>query len=420
MRPALTFGPPGGLPCRIAPLLRHHIYFAPGMFGFGRLGSYDYFVHLERALVRELRARGEDALTWVVDVPPTASVRRRAGRLAELVAATSDASGEEERGARVHLVGHSTGGADVRLLASPGAHLPCDEAALAWLPRLTSVTTLSTPHYGTPLAAFFTTVSGQRMLYALSALTFIALTLGSPPLAAASALVVAVGRMDRALGLEIRLLARATDRLLTVLDDARSHEVRAYLDAIEKDQGAMVQLMPEAMELFQASVLDRPGVRYQCTASMAPPPSPGKWARQLVSPWGTLSMTIFAALWELTARRDERYPCGAPHASEKTEALLAAAFGQAPGVRANDGVVPLRSQLHGDLVWTGYADHLDVLGHFAGAKGRGAAAVVEGAEPPHVDWLRSGAAFDEARFATMTKAIVAGMLAPRGEGASAR
>ena len=203
----------------------HHIYFAPGMFGFGKLASYDYFAHLERALVRELRARGHDAVTWVVHVPPTASVTKRAARLAELVASTS-----VEADAHVHLVGHSTGGIDVRLLASPGASIPCDDAALTWLPRLASVTTLSTPHHGTPLAAFFTTVSGQKILYALSALTFFALTLGSPPLAVASALVVAIGRIDRAFGLDIRMLDSTTERLLLLLDEARSREVRAYLD----------------------------------------------------------------------------------------------------------------------------------------------------------------------------------------------
>ena len=48
---------------------------------------------------------------------------------------------------------------------------------------------MNTPHYGTPLASFFATVNGQRVLYALCAFTFIALSLGAPPLAAASVLV---------------------------------------------------------------------------------------------------------------------------------------------------------------------------------------------------------------------------------------
>jgi triacylglycerol lipase len=386
--------------------LRHHLYFAPGMFGFGRLGSYDYFAHLERALLRELRERGHNASAWVVDVPPTASIRRRAARLAELVASTSS----QEDGP-VHLVGHSTGGIDARLLASPGVSLPCDEAALAWLPRLASVTTLSAPHYGTPLAAFFTTVSGQRMLYALSVLTYIGLSLGTPPLAAASVLVVAVRRIDHALGLEISVLDRATKRLLRVLGDARSRDVRAYLDGIEKDQGSMVQLMPEAIDIFQATVRNRPGVRYQCTVSMAPPPSPLMWVSQLANPWGALSTTLFTVLREITARVGERYPCAAPHAGNEAEATLATAFGRAPSVRANDGVVPLRSQIHGRVAWAGYADHLDVLGHFDGAKvGRVARAVDAGVGAArHVDWLRSGAGFDEARFAAMTGAIAEGM-----------
>jgi hypothetical protein len=387
----------------------HRIYFVPGMFGFGRLASYDYFAHLERALGDELRGRGDDVATWVLDVAPTASVRRRAARLAEVVAGSSN-DGEGP----IHLVGHSTGGVDVRLVACPDVRLPCAEGALSWLPRLASVTTLSTPHHGTPLAAFFATVSGQRLLYALSALTFIALSIGAPPLAAASALVVAIGRLDRALGLDLRVIDRATDRLLRVLDDARSREVRTFLDAIGKDQGAMVQLMPEAMELYQASVRDRPGVAYQCTVSMAPAPSPRNWVRAITSPWATLSTSIFAVLWGITSRYDDRYPCAEKDAGPEAEAALARAFGRAVGVRANDGVVPLRSQIHGRVAWAGYADHLDVLGHFDGDKpsrwrpGE--------ADLPHVDWLHSGAKFDRERFLMMARAIAAGMSAAAAAG----
>ena len=66
----------------------HRIYFTPGMFGFGRLASYDYFGHLDRGLCARLRARGEQIETHVLQVSPTASIRRRAAKLAELVAET--------------------------------------------------------------------------------------------------------------------------------------------------------------------------------------------------------------------------------------------------------------------------------------------------------------------------------------------
>jgi hypothetical protein len=213
---------------------------------------------------------------------------------------------------------------------------------------------------------------------------------------------MAIGRIDHALGLDLKVLDRSTESLLRMFDDARSREVRAYLDEIRGDQGAMVQLMPEAMELYQASLRDRPGVAYQCTASMAPPPSPMNWVRAMTSPWGALSTSIFAAIWGITSRIDPRYPCADKSAGEG-EAVLARAFGRTPGARANDGVVPLRSQLRGRVVWAGQADHLDVLGHFDGGRGKGKS------EPSHVDWLHSGAKFDRHRFEAMTRAIAEGM-----------
>src|SRR5678815_1620994 len=96
--------------CRPGARLIYRIYFAPGMFGFGRLGSYDYFAHVERAITERLRAVGHDAYTYVLDVPPTASIRRRAAALTELVACTADEG--DGRDGPIHLVGHSTGGLD--------------------------------------------------------------------------------------------------------------------------------------------------------------------------------------------------------------------------------------------------------------------------------------------------------------------
>ncbi len=386
----------------------HRLYFSPGMFGFGRLASYDYFAHLERSLSDRLRAEGHQVETHVAQVSPTASIRRRAVKLTELVARTGDIG--NPNGGPIHLIGHSTGGLDARLVASPSVSLAVPAEALAWRDRLASVTTINTPHFGTPLASFFATASGERVLRALSALTFIALSLGAPPLSAVSSLIVTFGRFDRAIGFDLALLDRATDALLRALDGARSREVRAYIDAIKRDQGAMIQLMPEAMDLFAAGIEDRPGILCQSTASMAPPPGPRMFAKALLRPWSALSGVIFTTLHRISSRHDDCYPCAAPVVSADAEQLLARSFGSAPDARANDGVVPIHSQLWGKLVWAGYADHLDVLGHFRDTAPAHIRALDREA-PPHVDWLYSGSTFDRARFASLSDAIAAGLSA---------
>src|SRR5262245_46360168 len=173
------------------------------MFGFGTLAGYGYFEHVERALVRRFEGAGVPLQIAVVPTPPTASIRRRA----RVVTATiADSAGDGD--GPVHVVGHSTGGLDARLLASPTCHLHLAPELEAWKPRLRSVTTINTPHHGTPLAQFFTTVSGARLLYALSLLTFTTLRYGGPPLTVFSSLIAAIGGIDEALGIDIRLLDR--------------------------------------------------------------------------------------------------------------------------------------------------------------------------------------------------------------------
>ena len=99
----------------------------------------------------------------------------------------------------------------------------------------------------------------------------------------------------------------------------------------------MIQLTPEAMDLFLAGVEDRPGVFYQCTCAQAPPPSPSKLARSFGGPWKALSSTIFTTMYGITARYDERYPCAAPDPGAAVDEVLRKAFGKMPGARANDG-----------------------------------------------------------------------------------
>ena len=117
------------------------VYLAPGMFGFARLASFDYFEHMVRAFQERFRGRGRAVEVHVVEVHPTASVRRRAATLARMVAATAGADGGP-----VHLVGHSTGGLDARLVASPWVHLDATSGdALDWIDRLRSITTVNAP-----------------------------------------------------------------------------------------------------------------------------------------------------------------------------------------------------------------------------------------------------------------------------------
>lgn len=385
----------------------HRVYLSPGMFGFGQLASHDYFAHVRRALEVRFHQAGEAVTLYGVEVMPTASVRRRALALAARV---RDTCAEDD--GPIHLLGHSTGGLDARLAASPCARLGLPDPARGWVGRLRSVTTMNSPHHGTPLAKFFATVNGQQILYALSALTFTGLSLGAPPLAAASALVGLVGRGERVRGLERGLLDRSVEALLRHVDEVRSREVRDYLDGIKFDQGSILQLTPEAMDLFQAGVEDRPGVVYQSTVSMTPQPSPGGWVRQLGHPWRALSGALFAMLHGFTGRHDPRYPCQAqrapdddtPWAGERTEALVGRAFGAALDAHASDGVVPLRSQLWGTVVWAGLGDHLDVLGHYRASA----------TDPGHSDWLTSGSAFDRPHFDALMDAVAAGMLRAAG------
>ncbi|MFN2547607.1 MAG: esterase/lipase family protein, partial [Myxococcales bacterium] len=91
------------------------VVFVPGFFGFGAFGHPDrplieYFARVEDAL---LRAHVRPMRFAVHQPPPAGSLAERVrslhDRIAELIAA----------GARkLHLVGHSSGGLDARLLAN--------------------------------------------------------------------------------------------------------------------------------------------------------------------------------------------------------------------------------------------------------------------------------------------------------------
>ncbi|MGE0791018.1 MAG: esterase/lipase family protein [Sandaracinaceae bacterium] len=366
----------------------HRIYLIPGMFGFGRLAGYDYFVHLRRALAQRFDAAGVSVVVEAIPVQPTASIRRRAVRVARAITSSSEADDGP-----IHLVGHSTGGLDARLLMSPTTNLGAlDADQLAWRRRVRSLVTMNTPHFGTPLAAFFATVSGTRLLYAISLLTVTTLSVGRPGLAALAKLVAALGAVDDMVGVNVRLLDEATTLTLRFVGEQGQGEVREWLAGIREDQGGIIQLMPEAMDLFNAAAEDDSAIRYACVATASPPPGPVRFVSSVRSPYSALSATVYSTIYTLTSSEPSRYPYPAP---ERTvEARLSQTIGRPSTPSMSDGVVPLRSMLWGELLYSARADHLDVVGHFSGEIGSS-----------HTDWLSSGAHFDSAQFDAMADAL---------------
>lgn len=365
----------------------HSVYLIPGMFGFASLAGYDYFGHVRSAIERRYADAGVEVRIEVVAPPPTASVRHRARLLARAVHRTAGPG-------PIHLIGHSTGGIDVRLVLSSTRNLRVDAAELRWTERVASAISINAPHYGTPLATYFTSVAGARLLYALSLLTVVSLSLSEPSLAIFSRLLASLGSVDQVFGGDLRIISRATDVLLRFVDRDGRNAIQAYLNKIRLDQGALIQTTPEAMDLFNAATEDRSAVRYGSIATGAPPPSTLDLTQRIRTPYGAFSAALFSTIHRFTAQQHARY--GYAPLPPAVKDRLSRSLGAPVNERTSDGVVPTLSMVWDQLLWCGAADHLDVLGHFHD----------EFRPTQHVDWLTSGADFGRPQFWRMMDTLV--------------
>lgn len=356
-----------------------HIYLIPGFLGFANLGRISYFGHVRRILATRLAAAELDARIHIVRTSPTASLPKRAARVAETIAATAgDDAGP------LHLIGHSSGGLDARMFLAPEVALPTSADVERLAARVRSVVTIATPHHGTPLASFFTTLRGQQLLQLLSLLTIYMLHFGHLPLAG----LLWMGSRFVRLGdlvANSELLDELFGRLLEDFTAARRRSVRAMLRDVVHDQALMLQLTPEAMEVFNASVLPRPGVRYGAVVAEAARPSLCSTIAVGFDPAAQVTHAIYRVLYRLAAATPRSF---SPPLAPEVARTLRRAYKAMPDAAANDGIVPTRSQAWGPVLHAAVADHLDVLGHFRDASH----------EPPHVDWLVTGSGFDRARF----------------------
>ncbi len=345
---------------------RQHVFLVPGFFGFVNLGELTYFGHVKRSLDAWAEAEGASLEVHRVRTPPTASLARRAAVLFAAIDALPEDEGD------VHIVGHSAGGLDARLLLTPGATLPgiADPERVA--ARVRSLVCLTTPHRGTPLADVFTSAFGQQLLEVLSLATIVVLRRGTLParmIRDLAGLVVARGRSG---------LAQIQRELLTDVEPPLREAVQAFASLVRDDRALLPQLSPQAAEVFEAAAPDRAGVRYASVVARARRPD---WTGTLAQGWKPVhqaSHVLYSGMWKLAGSDvDGRDDWGGSEQGARDGRTA-----------ANDGMVPVWSQIRGLVLDEVMADHLDVLGHFN----------LPTASPAHHDWIRSGSGFTRARY----------------------
>ena len=335
-------------------MARGIVYLCPGFFGFTSLGALTYFYGVKEALSEALEQRGVDLEVIETPTPPTSSIRRRADQLIDTVEKTGGFEADE-----VHFVGHSTGGLDIRLLTTPGVRIRPSEIEERLLARTRTVTTISTPHYGTPLAGFFTTLPGRQLLRLLAVMA--TTDPGRAGLFWASQAFGMLARADDVFGRTNTLLDTWADKLFSKMQRGPDDPIWEYMRQVAKDQGLILQLTPEAMHLFNSAVIDAPDVRYASFLTAAMPP-PHALRAAFPRPLKTPLAAAFEILWWLGSRQPSQYPY--PHPGVATLDPFRDELPFELTEQSNDGIVPSFSQIHGKVLGTVVADHLDVVGQY--------------------------------------------------------
>lgn len=359
------------------------VFLVPGFFGFTSVGALSYFKDVETALGAALQRRGVKARIVRCATQPTASIPRRADRLRKQVIAAGGLDAHE-----LHFIGHSTGGLDVRMLLTSDVKIAKGNTEELIARRTRSAISVTTPHHGTPLANHFLTVQGHTLLLLMSALATSGR--GRSALRAATNAIALAAKLDDWTGADHSLLDRVAGKVLDVLRGESSKSAWEFLEDIKEDQGAVLQLTPEGIALFDASVANRRGVDYGCVVAGVPAPRERLEPKALLQPERVALRALFRLLHGLTSRPHPRYPYPKPAAATQRRLNKGLGFTATPAT--NDGVVPTLSQLHGRLLHVARADHLDVVGHYTLAERAG-------------DWLPSGAGFTPEAFESTWNAV---------------
>ena len=362
-----------------------HVVLVPGFFSFNTIGVLRYFHGVTQTLEEHYKELGVDVAVHELVSLPTASIRRRAAyvkrKIAELTASDDYP---------VHVIAHSTGALDVRLLLSPTSDLP-DDVDFPILDRVQSVISVSGPHFGTPLARFLGSAPGQVALRTGSLVFFQALTRLHLPTRLALKAWRWSSKLDDYLGLKNTV----ADELIASLGELSENETAPLLEllrGIEHDQALLFQLTEQACDVLNAATANPPHVRCASVVTRAPRPSARALMRFRHDIYAQTTYAAYAAVHRLTSRTENLRP--ELLRANQLEALRQI-YGEIPNPRDNDGIVPTLSQVWGEVLCGETADHLDGIGHFG----------VHEPGQAKGDWLPSDSGFDTQRFRALWRRV---------------
>jgi triacylglycerol lipase len=362
----------------------HHVLLIPGFFGFGKLGDISYFSGVREAIEATFGELGLRVEVTEVPTLPMASIRFRAARVLETLAAVAS-----KDDGPIHLIGHSTGGLDARVAISPTASLPSQVKFDAY-ERIRTLVTVCAPHYGTPVATYFTRPLGRFMIRTLGRYLIFMLERGRMPLKLMLRLGYFAVRVRDPRRKRRGAFDELYDKLLHDLSEPRRLELVSFLKAVVEDQSLLFQLTPAGCDLLNACTAD-PKIAYASVVARATPPTFRNAWRSLRDLYAQLMFPMYALLYRI-ARRGA---LGTPALSEAQQTQLVRHSHALPVRADSDGLVPTLSQVWGEVLYFAEADHLDVVGQF----GLSTEAAATG------DWIPSFSPFGPEEFAELWASV---------------
>jgi pimeloyl-ACP methyl ester carboxylesterase len=341
---------------------RHAVALVPGFLGFSHLGRWTYWADRFLAALRaQIEARRENFAPIPVVPVSTLPLGSLAARQRRLVAQLQKLDDQGEGPKVWHLVGHSTGGLDAAYLArknplSEGKNGSTFSTETWTNVSIGSVTTVSTPHYGTCLA--LSEAAELTWQHRLS--------------------VSGVKKLTRA-GVDalVRPGALSQTRIQFAVASALEGSTTQFLAQLVGNNVLARDLDPAIVANLTGANNRRPDIPIFSIATIAPHPparqGPPARAGELVetirgifskTPQGIEKDPLFRDLWTFTKERAcEARP--APPPVPSVPAVIASDATKVPASiepEDNDGVVNTDRQFDGVAAGLVLGDHGDVVG----------------------------------------------------------